>query len=146
MTGWRLGYDIVPKKYLEKANLIRGLTAPRPATFVLKMGISCLTSDFKYVDERRIEYEKRRNFFCKAVDDLGWPCHMFEGAFYAWIDATKTNLTSNELITKFKEEHNVILSSGERFGSDGFIRVPLVKPIPVLEEVVERLKAFKSSL
>jgi aspartate/methionine/tyrosine aminotransferase len=109
------------------------------------MGISCLTSDFKYVDERRIEYEKRRNFFCKAVDDLGWPCHIFEGAFYAWIDATKTNLTSNEFITKFKEEHQVILSSGERFGVDGFIRVPLVKPIPVLEEVIDRLKAFKSS-
>jgi aminotransferase len=146
MTGWRLGYDIVPEKYMEKAKLIAGLTAPRPATFVFKAGIACLRGDYKYVEERRQEYMARRNYFCKAVDGLGWPCHLFEGAFYAWFDATSTGLSSNEFLAKLKESQNVLLSPGDRFGADGFIRVPLVQPVPVLKEVVKRLKAFKESL
>ncbi|MFC1802790.1 pyridoxal phosphate-dependent aminotransferase [Thermoproteota archaeon] len=146
MTGWRLGYDLIPDKYLEKANLIRSLSAPRPATFVYRMGISCLRGDFKYVEERRVEYEKRRNYFCKAVDDLGWPCHMFEGAFYAWFDITSTEMGSQEFLKKLQEKQNVALSPGDRFGSDGFIRVPLVQPVHVLKEVIDRLSEFKSSL
>jgi len=146
MTGWRLGYDIVPDMYLEKANQIRGMTAPRPATFVFRMGIACLRGDFKYVDERRAEYEKRRDYFVKAVDDLGWPCHMFEGAFYAWFDVRSTGMGSTEFLEKLNESQNVRLSPGSRFGADGFIRVPLVKPVPVLKEAVKRLKAFEASL
>jgi aminotransferase len=146
MTGWRLGYDIVPEKYLEKAKLIAGLTAPRPATFVFKAGISCLRGDFKYVDERRAEYKARRDYFCNAVDDLGWPCHPFEGAFYAWFDVTSTGLGSQEFLKKLKEEQNVALSPGDRFGADGFIRVPLVRPVPVLKTVVGRLNEFKAGL
>ena len=146
MTGWRLGYDIIPPKYKAKADLIRRMSAPRPATFIYRMGIACLRGDFKYVDERRAEYEKRRNYFVKAIDDMGWPCHKFEGAFYAWFDVRKTGMGSQEFIKKFHESQNVALSPGDRFGVDGFIRVPLVHPVPVLEEVVDRLKEFKSSL
>jgi len=146
MTGWRLGYDIVPEKYLKKAQLVAGLTAPRPATFVFKAGISCLRGDFKYVEERRQEYMARRNYFCKAVDELGWPCHMFEGAFYAWFDATSTGMGSQEFLEKLQGNQNVILSPGNRFGSDGFIRVPLVQPVPMLKEVVKRLKSFKADI
>ena len=146
MTGWRLGYDIIPDKYKEKADLIRGLCAPRPATFVYRAGIACLRGDFQYVEDRRVEYEKRRNYFCKAVDDIGWPCHMFEGAFYAWFDARSTGFGSREFLNRLEESQNLLLSPGNRFGADGFIRVPLVKPVPVLKEVVSRLKEFKASL
>ncbi len=146
MTGWRLGYDIVPERYLERAKLIAGLTAPRPATFVFRAGIACLRGDFKYVDERCVEYKSRRDYFCKAVDDLGWPCHMFEGAFYAWFDVTSTGMGSQDFLAKLKKGQNVALSPGDRFGADGFIRVPLIQPVGVLKEVVGRLKEFKAGL
>ena len=146
MTGWRLGYNIVPEKYLKKAELIRSMSAPRPATFVYRAGIACLKGDFKYVEERRIEYEKRRNYFCNAVNDLGWPCHIFEGAFYGWFDATSTGMGSQDFNKKLKLTQNMELSPGDMFGVDGFIRVPLVRPIPVLKDVVQRLTEFKSNL
>jgi aspartate/methionine/tyrosine aminotransferase len=146
MTGWRLGYDIVPEKYLEKATLVTSLTAPRPATFVFRAGISCLRSDFTYVETRRTEYEKRRNYFTKAVNDMGWPCHRFEGAFYAWFDMRETGLSSEGFLSGLKKSQNLVLSSGTGFGADGFIRVPLVKPVPVLKEVVNRLKEYKKTL
>ncbi len=146
MTGWRLGYTIVPPRYMEKAQLVNRLAAPRPATFVYRAGIACLRGDFKYVEERRQEYEKRRNYFCKAIDDLGWPCHLFEGAFYAWFDMRETGLGSQEFLKRVAETQNLVLSPGDIFGADGFMRVPLVQPVPVLEEVVSRLGEFKESL
>jgi aspartate/methionine/tyrosine aminotransferase len=146
MTGWRLGYDIVPEKYLKKATLVTGLTAPRPATFVFRAGIACLRGDFAYVEGRRAEYEKRRNYFTKAVNDMGWPCHRFEGAFYAWFDVRDTGMGSNEFLSGLKEKQNLVLSSGAGFGADGFIRVPLVRPVSDLREVVSRLKDYKKSL
>ena len=87
-----------------------------------------------------------RDYFCKAVGDLGWPSHMIEGAFYAWFDITSTGLNSQEFLTKLKKEQNVALSPGDNFGADGFIRVPLIRPVPVLKDVVARLKEFKAGL
>jgi aminotransferase len=148
MTGWRLGYVIAPERYLAKAQSIARLAAARPATFIYAAGNACLRGDFKYVEKRRREYKKRRDYFTKAVDDMGYPCHKFEGAFYAWFDARKTKLTSNDFIAKLEKAENVSLSSGSGFGTkqEGFIRVPMTQPIPVLEDVVERLQRFSKKL
>ena len=148
MTGWRLGYDIVPEKYLDKAKRVFSMTGPRPANFVYAAGIAALRGDFSYVEERRRIYEQRRNYFCKAIDDLGFPCNLFEGAFYAWFDARSTGLSSDEFVKRLKEEENCLLSPGNWFGVgfDGFIRVPLVRPVPVLEDVVERVENFVKGL
>ncbi|TRO51256.1 aminotransferase class I/II-fold pyridoxal phosphate-dependent enzyme [Candidatus Bathyarchaeota archaeon] len=148
MTGWRLGYDIVPDKYLDKAKRVFSMTGPRPANFVYAAGIAALQGDFSYVEARRQIYEQRRNYFCKAIRDLGFPCHMFEGAFYAWFDARSTGLSSEQFVNKLKEKENCLLSPGNMFGVgyDGFIRVPLVRPIPVLEDVVDRVGSFVKGL
>ena len=149
MTGWRLGYVIVPERYLDKANKINALTAPRPATFVYAAGTAALRGSMSYVEERRQAYDERRRYFCKAIDDLdGLSCHLFEGAFYAWFNARSYGLGSEEFVKRFEEAENVGLSPGNRFGvnTDGFIRVPLVQPVPVLEDVVTRLERFLGTL
>ena len=148
MTGWRLGYDIMPESYLEKANKIRRMTGPRPAVFIYAAGIAALRGDFGYVEKRREAYDERRKYFVNAINEIGFPCHLFEGAFYAWFDARKTELTSNEFVSRLHDKENVLLSPGSMFGcdTDGFIRVPLVKPVPVLEDVINRIERFSESL
>jgi len=148
MTGWRLGYVIAPDRYAAKAQAMMRVAAPRPATFLYPAGTACLRGDFKYVDERRKEYQARRDYFTKAIDDMGMPCHKFEGAFYAWFDARKYKLKSDEFIAKLEKDQNVALSSGAAFGTkqEGFIRVPMTAPIPVLKDVVERVEAFTKKL
>jgi aminotransferase len=149
MTGWRLGYTIVPERYLEKAYKIAALTAPRPATFIYAAGTAALTGSLSYVEERRQAYDERRRYFCKAIDELnGLSCHLFEGAFYTWFDARSYGLGSEEFVKRFEEAENVGLSPGHRFGvkTDGFIRVPLVQPVHVLKDVVGRLERFLGTL
>ena len=149
MTGWRLGYVIVPEKYIDEANKINRMVAPRPASFVYAAGTAALRGSMSYVEERRQAYDKRRRYFCKAVDDLnGLNCHLFEGAFYAWIDARSYGLGSEEFVKRFEEAENVGFSAGNLFGvnTDGFLRVPLVKPLPVLKDAVGRLERFLGTL
>ncbi len=149
MTGWRLGYIIVPDAYLDKATKVAQLTAPRPATFIYAAGEACLRGDFSYVEERKKAYDERRRYFCKAIDSIdGLSCHLFEGSFYAWIDAKSYGLNSDEFVERLQKEENVILSAGSRFGTkqEGFIRVPLVQSVPVLKDVVGRVERFLGNL
>ena len=146
MTGWRLGYTILPDMYREKAQRVARMIAARPATFTLIAGTTALTGDFSYVEQRRAEYQRRRDYFVKAMNELGLYCHLFEGAFYAWVDAASTGLGSRDFVSRLKAAENVELSPGGMFGDDSHIRVPLVQPVPVLEEVVTRMSRFLGSL
>jgi aminotransferase len=149
MTGWRLGYIIVPKMYEAKAKKIVGMVAPRPPTFIYAAGEAALRGDFKYVDEIRATYDARRKYFCKAANAIdGLECDLFEGSFYAWIDARSTGLGSQEFVDRFAEAENVYLSPGHSFGpnQDGMLRVPLCQKMPVLKESITRLERFMASL
>ena len=143
MTGWRLGYAIIPENYMKKAQATARMIAARPATFTLEAGTAALNGDFSYVNERREEYQKRRDYFIPAINEIdGLSTHLFEGAFYAWINAKSTEQKSYDFVNRLKEKENVELSPGGMFGDDTYIRVPLTQPIPVLKDVVRRLKMF----
>ena len=149
MTGWRLGYIMVPEMYDKKAKGIAGMAAPRPPTFLYAAGEAALRGDFKYVDERVAAYDERRKYFCEAVDAIpGLTCDNFEGAFYAWFDARSTGMGSQGFTDKLAEKTGVYFSPGHTFGpsQDGMVRVPLCQPMPVLKEGVARLEKFMASL
>ncbi len=149
MTGWRLGYIIVPEMYKKKSKQIASMAAPRPPTFLYAAGAAALNGDFKYVEERRAVYDKRRKYFCPAVDAIdGLTCDLFEGAFYAWFDARSTGMGSQEFTDRLAEEENLYFSPGHTFGpgQDGMVRVPLCQPMSLLEEGVARLESFMNHL
>jgi aspartate/methionine/tyrosine aminotransferase len=149
MTGWRLGYAIVPEKHVARAKELASLVSPTPSTFVHAAGAVALRECWDYVDERREEYFRRRNYFCDAVDGIdGLSCRRFEGGFYAWVNISETGLGSREFAERLSEEENVRVTPGFVFGgkSDGYLRIALVRPVSVLEEAAERLESFVASL
>jgi aminotransferase len=149
MTGYRLGYVIAPERFIQKSVGISRITAPRPATFVYAGGIAALRSDLSYVEERTRAYDERRRYFCNAVDGIdGLGCEPFEGAFYAWFDIGDLGLGSDGFCEELLKQENVRLRPGRVFGlnTDQYVRVPLVRPVPVLEEAVERIEKFVKSL
>ena len=117
MTGWRLGYIIVPEMYEAKCKQIAGMAAPRPPTFLYAAGEAALNGDFKYVDERVAAYDERRKYFCPAVNAIeGLTCDIFEGSFYAWFDAKSTGMGSQEFCDKLAKAENLYFSPGHTFG------------------------------
>jgi aspartate/methionine/tyrosine aminotransferase len=149
MTGYRLGYIIVPDRYLETANAVAGMVAARPTTFVYAGGLAALKGDMTYVEERRKEYGKRKEFFCNALDNInGIGCQSSEGAFYAWFNIKELGLTSDEFCSRLLEEENVNVRSGSRFGVnvEGYVRAALVRPMDELREAARRIANFTGAL
>ena len=149
MTGYRLGYTIAPERYIEKTQTIASMTAPRPATFVYAGGTAALREGMPYVEERRKVYDERRRYFCEAIDAVNrLNCSLFEGAFYAWFRMKETGIGSVEFCDRLLKEENVNLRPGKLFGVnvDGYVRVPLVKPVPFLKEAVGRIENLVESL
>ncbi|MEE8355491.1 MAG: pyridoxal phosphate-dependent aminotransferase [Candidatus Bathyarchaeia archaeon] len=149
MTGWRLGYALVPERHLEKAKEKAGFINAMPATFVHAAGAVALREGWGYVDKLREEYLNRRNYFCDAADGIkGLSCQRAEGGFYAWVKIAGTGLDSQEFVERLAEKEKLTLTPGHVFGGkrDDYVRVALVRPVPVLEKAVERLRRFVESL
>ena len=149
MTGYRLGYTIVPERYLSKANAIARMVAARPTTFVYAGGLAALNGDMSYVEERRLEYETRKNYFCNALDNInGIYCQSSEGAFYAWFNIKELGLNSDEFCKRLMDEQQVNVRPGNRFGLnvEGYVRAALVQPIPVLKEAIRGISYFADTL
>jgi aspartate/methionine/tyrosine aminotransferase len=108
-----------------------------------------LREGWDYVDKLREEYLNRRNYFCDAVDGIkDLSCRRPEGGFYAWVKTAGTGLDSQEFVERLAEKEKLTLTPGHLFGgkSDDYVRVALVRPVPVLEKAVERLRGFVESL
>ena len=148
MTGYRLGYTIVPDRYLEKATMVQGMAAARPATFVYAGGTAALRSDLKYVEERRKIYKGRVDYICNALNDIkGISCIPSQGAFYAWFNIKDLGIGSQEFCDRLQKE-GVGMRPGKVFGinTDGYVRAALVRPVDDLKEVVAKVENVVNSL
>jgi len=135
MTGWRLGYIMAPPWIAN--NLKRLPIGYRTCKFTQHAGVEALNNSWDEVNLMKKEYDKRRKFFVTRLNEVeGVECKMPEAAFYTFprIEYKDTNLKFCEEILKEK----ILVRPGMLFG-DNFkehIRVPLIKPVDVLEKVV----------
>jgi len=148
MTGWRLGYYIAPKTLAEKISRLPFSLAP--TTFVQKAGAAALTGPWEPVIKSCEEYDRRRKYFVKRMNEIkGFRCHMFEGAFYAYPNIKDLPISSAEFVQQLEEKEKVSISDGSRFGpvvAQGHLRIPLVKPINVLETIADKMEHLAGTL
>lgn len=148
MTGWRLGYYILPEELTNK--MVRAPVGAAPATFNLKAGAAALTGSFEPVKRMCEEYDRRRRFFVKRMNEIrGFSCHMFEGAFYAYPDIKALGVSSAQFVDELTKREKVQISDGSNFGAEvakGHLRIPLVKPMEVLEEIASRMEHLAKTI
>ncbi|MHA1542097.1 MAG: pyridoxal phosphate-dependent aminotransferase [Candidatus Hodarchaeales archaeon] len=145
MTGWRLGYIMAPSwiaDYLKKMPI-----GYRTCTFNQRAGVEALNNSWGEVSLMKKEYDKRRKYFVNRLNEVeGVECKMPEGAFYTFpkIEYEGSNLKFCEELLKEK----ILVRPGMLFG-DNFkdhIRVPLIKPVDVLENVVVGIEKVLTKL
>jgi aminotransferase len=149
MTGWRLGYVMVPDKLLNKAKAISGMISANPSSFVHAAGAVALRECWDYVDELREEYDRRRKYFCTAVNKIhGLSCKPPEGGFYAWVNITQSGLGSEKFVERLAESEKIRVTPGSVFGerTDGYVRIALVRPVSILTQAIERMGRFMDNL
>jgi aspartate aminotransferase len=145
MTGWRLGYGVLPEWLIEPVNLLIVNSTSCTASFTQRAGIAALEGPQDDVDRMVAEFRRRRDAFCAGLNSLpGFRCPIPEGAFYAFPNITGTGRSSKELADALLNDAGVAALSGATFGEygEGFLRFSIANSFENLMGAVERMRAF----
>ncbi|NTW69043.1 MAG: pyridoxal phosphate-dependent aminotransferase [Chlorobiaceae bacterium] len=154
MTGWRIGYLAGPKWLIDACDKIQSQTTSNPNAIAQKAAVAALTGDQGIVEERRLEFEKRRDYMYKALNSIpGFKTALPQGAFYIFPDISGVlGQSFNGVVMKdsadvaeyLLKEHFVATVPGDAFGAPNNLRLSYAASIASLEEAVNRIRrAFK---
>ena len=147
MTGWRLGYGVMPEWLVEAVNKLMVNSNSCTASFTQMAGIAALAGPQDAVAAMVEEFRVRRDTFCRALNDIpGFSCVLPEGAFYAFANVKATGLNSRKLADLLLEEAGVACLDGAAFGDfgSGYIRFSYANSLANLKEAARRIRAFSS--
>jgi len=144
MTGWRLGYGVVPRRLAEPLTRLVINSNSCTAAFVQLAGVEALRGTQEPVDRMVAEFRGRRDLIVSALRAIpGVRCATPRGAFYAFPDVRALPVPAGELATRLLEEHGVATLAGTAFGpgGDGHLRISYVSAPDVLTEALDRIRA-----
>ena len=143
MTGWRLGFGIMPPALAERVGLLATHTIGCTADFTQAAGVAALRGDFSTVEAMRESFRQRRDLTVAALNTLpGVRCAMPKGAFYVFPDVRSYGRSSRELADYLLEEAGVALLAGSDFGpgGEGFLRISYATAWEQIREGIERMR------
>ena len=126
MTGWRLGYGVMPRALAEAVTRLMVNSASCTATFVQRAGIAALRGDQAPVRGMVEEFRRRRDLIVEGLGKLpGVSCPRPRGAFYAFPNVTALRHPSREIARHLLNEAGVALLWGSAFGryGEGYLRL-----------------------
>jgi aspartate/methionine/tyrosine aminotransferase len=147
MTGWRLGYGVMPEWLVEAVNKLMVNSNSCTASFTQQAGIAALKGSQEPVDRMVAEFKKRRDTFCAALNTVpGFSCAPPEGAFYAFANVRGTGIESGEVADLLLNEAGVACLDGGAFGKfgRGYIRFSYANSLENLVEAARRIAAVSS--
>jgi aspartate/methionine/tyrosine aminotransferase len=145
MTGWRLGYGVLPQWLVEPVNLLIVNSTSCTASFTQRAGIAALEGPQDDVDKMVAEFLRRRDAFCAGLNSLpGFRCPIPEGAFYVFPNIEGTGKTSRELADGLLNDAGVACLWGSAFGDfgEGYLRFSIANSYENLMAAVDRIRAF----
>jgi aspartate aminotransferase len=143
MTGWRMGYGVMPTWLVEAVNKLMVNSNSCTASFTQRAGIAALTGPQDCVESMVAEFRRRRDAICKGLNEIpGFRCAIPGGAFYAFANVAETGMDSKELADFLLYEGGVSCLNGGCFGEygTGYIRFSYANSLANLEEAVRRIK------
>ncbi|NTV67661.1 MAG: pyridoxal phosphate-dependent aminotransferase [Chlorobaculum sp.] len=153
MTGWRIGYLAAPKWIIDACDKIQSQTTSNANSIAQKAAVAALDGDQSIVEERRQEFEKRRDFMFRELNTIpGIQTALPEGAFYIFPSIKgllgktfggKVMKDSADIAEYLLKEHYVATVPGDAFGAPENLRLSYAASIEELTEAVNRMrKAF----
>jgi len=145
MTGWRLGWLVVPPAYVrdvEKLAQNLFISASTPAQHAALAAFHPDT--LAILEARRAEFQTRRDFLMPALTGLGFKIPVVpQGAFYIYADSSHIATDSFELSRRILQEAQVALTPGKDFGHaapERHIRIAYTQTVARLAEAIERMR------
>ena len=142
MTGWRLGYALLPPSLVKTFDLYNVNIASCACTFSQHAAVEALRGPQDSVTSMVAEFRERRDYLVEGLNSIrGISCDTPGGAFYAFANITKTGISSAELASRLLAEAGVAVLSGASFGpcGEGYIRLSYAASMEKLRSGIERM-------
>ncbi len=143
MTGWRLGFGVMPPELVEKMSKLMINSSSCAAAFTQMATIAALTGPQNSVSEMVAEFRARRDLIVSELNQThGVSCRMPKGAFYAFANVTAIHEEAKHLSTRLLEEGGVACLPGTAFGEGGrgYLRFSYANNQEKIREGMRRLR------
>ncbi len=145
MTGWRLGYGVMPVWLANAVNMLTVNSNSCTASFTQRAGLAALTGPQDGVTAMVAEFRQRRDAIVKGLNEIpGFTCVVPPGAFYAFPNVTGTGMPSRALADLILNEGGVACLNGGSFGQhgDGYLRFSYANSLPNILEAIDRIRSI----
>src|SRR5215469_6509789 len=145
MTGWRMGYGVMPPFLVDAVNKLMVNSNSCTASFTQRAALAALTGPQDAVDQMVAEFHCRRDAFCAALNKIpGFHCEIPGGAFYAFANVKATCMDSKVLADRLLQEAGVACLNGGAFGhfGEGYIRFSYANSLENLMEAARRIASL----
>jgi aminotransferase len=144
MTGWRIGYACAPADVIGVMNKIHSYTIICAPIMAQRAAIEALKHGEESVRQMVEHYNRRRRLIVAGLTDIGLPCHMPQGAFYAFPSIESTGMSCEQFAENLLLEEKVAVVPGNAFGAggDGHIRLSYATSIEKIEIAIRRMGSF----
>jgi aspartate/methionine/tyrosine aminotransferase len=142
MTGWRLGYGVMPEALATHVTRLMTNSNSCTATFIQRAALAALQGPQAPVDAMMGEFRRRRDVFVEGLNAIpGLRCAMPAGAFYAFPNVAQVTRSSKEMADYLLQEGGVACLAGVDFGSygEGYIRFSYANSLDNLRRALERI-------
>ena len=146
MTGWRLGWIVLPQEHIEMATILAQNMYISASSISQYAALAAFTPEAKRIfEERRQAFCYRRDFLTGALKSMGFLlCENIQGAFYVYVDISKFSDDCEKFCHDMLEDHGVAMTPGTDFGdfeSKSHVRIAFTTDMDSLELGVQRLQS-----
>lgn len=145
MTGWRLGWLVVPPGLVPPIERLAQNLYICASTVAQRAALACFTEEsLRECERRRGEFMRRRDYIVRELERMGWAVPVPpDGAFYTWIDTSSIAADSWDLCLRLMHDAQVVLTPGRDFGpamAKRFVRLSYASSMEVLKQAMQRLE------
>ncbi|WP_421134423.1 aminotransferase class I/II-fold pyridoxal phosphate-dependent enzyme [Alteromonas sp. A079] len=147
MTGWRLGWCVVPENMVAVMERLAQNLFICPSTLAQRAALACFSNEaLIQCEQNRATLSARASHVFKSLSNMGLPVEAYpDGAFYAYINIKETRLTAIEFCDQLLEQYYVALTPGNDFGeanASHYVRLSFATSDAELFEGLKRIAAF----
>ncbi len=147
MTGWRIGYLGASIDIANAIERLQDHSTSNPCSISQKAALAALESDGEWVNQMRAEFQSRRDYITGYLDKVNNLTYVKpQGAFYVFIDISKTKMDSLSFADRFLEEEKVAVIPGKGFGANNYIRISFATSMEQIKKGMDRLKDWVEKL
>ena len=145
MTGWRIGYGIMPEDLASQMRKLMANSVSCTSSATQIAAIEALDGSQDEPNKMVQEFKRRRDIIVNGLNNInGISCQMPKGAFYVFPNVKDTGMTSRNFADNLLQEAGVACLAGEDFGKygDGFVRFSFANSAENILEALNRIDTF----